>query len=182
MDPVLAFNMKNIQGIIDALNRTEFTDTYDGADVKYKINLGSQTKNEYGITRTRYYIRGVINVFNYDHETFLKKFGHKRDPERYFFNFFMQKAYDVLIKKLSIDQFVLLDPKHDNGNVAIFCFSGSNMDGGPVRHDEIPTSRAVSPWQKDLENKDWFSYYTERFEKWSGSADEWGQRPDFNVT
>jgi hypothetical protein len=170
MDPVLAFNMKNIQGIIDALNRTEFTDTYDGVEVKYKINLGSQTKNEYGSTRTRYYIRGVISAFNYDHEEFskmtMKKTGQLHDPEKMLFNYFMQKAYDILIKKLSIDQFVLLDPKHDNGSVAIFCFTGPNMDGGPVRHDEIPASRAVAAWNPKFTNEDWATYYTDRFEKW----------------
>jgi hypothetical protein len=154
--------MKNIQGVINAINRTEFTDTFEGMDVKYKIGVESITKNEYGTLRTRYYIKGKIEAFNYNPENFKGKIGVTVKLYKYF----MQKAYDFLIKKLSIDHFVLLDLKQEDGSVSIWCYTRPDTEGGPVAHEFLSTARSVAAWNQDYANEDWTAYHTERFERW----------------
>lgn len=154
--------MKNVKGIIDTLNNTEFSADFHTMKLKYKIGIGSQTKNEYGTLRTRYYINGVVNAFNWNPDNF----SDDTASSILIFKFFMQKAYVLLVKKLSLEQFVLLDLKHENGIVHIFEFRGPDYEGGPANTDEISTSRAVSPWNREYENKDWTAYHTERFDTW----------------
>lgn len=153
--------MKNVDKIINLINRTEYDAKVDGTPIKYKIELVSKFHNEYGVVRKKYYIHGYIDIFNTG--------NLKVDPDttRAFtakvFKLYIQAAYDLLIKKMSIDNYILLDPGRE-GRVIVSYYHMDKKDQGPYEKDTIATQSAVSfSVGNPLRNDDWFRYYTTRF-------------------
>lgn len=156
--------MKNLNRIIDVINKTEYDAKIDGVPVKYSIHLKPVEKNEYGTKRKRYYIYGNVDVFSTDDLVpsssadgydLILKFTNK------VYQHFMQSAYDLLIKNLSLDNYILIDPKKE-GLVKISYYH-KTTEQGPYESITIPTQRAVSVFATDLRNNDWFVYHSERF-------------------
>lgn len=156
--------MKNLNRIIDTINKTEYDAKIDGIPVKYSIHLRPVEKNEYGTLRNRYYIYGNVDVFSTGDlvpeladqmKELIEKFTNK------VYQYFMQSSYDLLIKNLSLDNYILIDPKNE-GLVKISYYH-KTTEQGPYESITIPTQRAVSHFSSDARNEDWFAYHSERF-------------------
>ena len=170
--------MKNIQGIIDIINSTEFTDNVEGLDVQYKIEISPLTPdrfrleyigNQFDSSAPRYTVGGELKVFNWNPEDSNDNVvGRRKGVFGYFnislplYKFFMQKAYDLLITKLSLDELILLDL--ESGSLVISLYRGSG--GKPIK-DFLSTGHSYQPSKHDQYiNSDWQKYQRERFKVW----------------
>lgn len=169
--------MKKIQGVLNAINKTRYTAQLGpGITIEYlTINLGSKKETSYGTIRERYYIYGDAEVLITgsidDVMKLLARNGiTKVSPDdgnaqsealcMLVFKHVMQHAYDLLIKKLSLENYLLIDPAYHEGvfNVALFYQS---LEHGPYYKDRLNTNMAVRRTGYKVE--DWATYHMNRF-------------------